>query len=268
VKQDDVRHNTEARTERFVCLSVIDTGCGIAPEILPRIFEPFFTTKDVGKGTGLGLATVYGMVQSHHGWIEVESAVGEGTTFKVFFPASYRLKKALPEPSSPLTASHCHKTILFVEDEPALRELGRLVLEQHGYRVLEAGGGAQALEVWRLKASEIDLLFTDMVMPGGLNGHELAAKLQAEKPSLKIIYTSGHSTHLLGKYSGLEAGLNFLPKPYNPQSLAATVGCCLDSPTSPGVNASSRHQAPRIATASAGGQPDASAQVQIGVGIT
>jgi two-component system, cell cycle sensor histidine kinase and response regulator CckA len=264
VKSDDVRRNAEARTERFVCLSVIDTGCGIAPEILPRIFEPFFTTKDVGKGTGLGLATTYGMVQLHHGWIEVESAAGQGSTFKVFLPASNCLKKKLPEPSSPRTANDCHETLLFVEDEPALRELGRLVLEQYGYRVLEAEAGGQALEVWKQKASKIDLLLTDMVMPGGLNGQELATKLRADKPSLKIIYTSGHSTHLLGKDSGLQAGLNFLPKPYNPQSLAATVRRCLDSPTLPGLKAPSEHQAPRIAIAPAGGQSDARSQIHSG----
>jgi len=264
VKADDVRRNAEARTERFVCLSVTDTGCGIAPEILPRIFEPFFTTKDVGKGTGLGLATTYGMVQLHHGWIEVESAVGQGTTFKVFLPASSSVNEKLREPSSPRTAKDCHETVLFVEDEPTLRELGRLVLEQYGYRVLEAEAGGQALEVWKQKASKIDLLLTDMVMPGGLNGQELAAKLRADKPSLKIIYSSGHSTHLLGKDSGLQVGLNFLPKPYNPQSLAATVRRCLDSQPLPVLNAPSEHEAPRVAGAAASGQPDASAQIHSG----
>ncbi|MEO8425840.1 MAG: response regulator [Verrucomicrobiota bacterium] len=243
VNQDHVRRNADARTGQFVCLSMTDTGCGIAPEILLRIFEPFFTTKDVGKGTGLGLATVYGMVQLHQGWIEVESAVGKGTAFKVFLPGSDSVKKNLPEASSPRTAQVCHETILFVEDEPALRELGRLVLEQYGYRVLEAGAGAEALEVWKQQASTVDLLLTDMVMPGGLNGQELAAQLQADKPGLKIIYTSGHSANLLGKHTGLQAGLNFLPKPYNPQSLGATVRRCLDSGTLPGVNAlsSTRH---------------------------
>ena len=235
VKQDDLRRNAQAGTERFVCLSVTDTGCGIAPEILPRIFEPFFTTKDVGKGTGLGLATAYGMVQLHNGWIEVESAVGQGTTFKVFLPAGNSPKKNRVEPLPVRTAKDCDETVLFVEDEPALRELGRLVLEQYGYRVFEAGAAAQALEVWKQKASEIDLLLTDMVMPGGLNGQELATKLRADKPGLKIIYTSGHSTHLLGKDCGLQVGLNFLPKPYNPQTLGATVRRCLDSQTLPGI---------------------------------
>ena len=266
VKTDDVRRNAEARTERFVCLSVTDTGCGIAPEILPRIFEPFFTTKDVGKGTGLGLATTYGMVQLHHGWIEVESTVGQGTTFKVFLPASYSGDKKPSEPSSPRTTKHCHETVLFVEDEPTLRELGRLVLEQYGYRVLEAEAGGQALEVWKEKASKIDLLLTDMVMPGGLNGQELATKLRADKPSLKIIYTSGHSTHLLGKDSGLQVGLNFLPKPYNPQSLAATVRRCLDSQPLPALNAPSEQQALRVASAAANGEPDAPAHIHSGPG--
>jgi CheY-like chemotaxis protein len=232
-------------------------GCGIAPEILSRIFEPFFTTKDVGKGTGLGLATTrYGAL--HQAGLK-SGAVGQGTTFKVFLPASSSLNEKLPEPSSPRTAKDCHETVLFVEDEPTLRELGRLVLEQYGYRVLEAEAGGQALEVWKQKASEIDLLLTDMVMPGGLNGQELATKLRAGKPSLKIIYTSGHSTHLLGKDSGLQVGLNFLPKPYNPQSLAATVRRCLDSHPLPALNAPSEHQALRVASAAASGQPDASA---------
>jgi PAS domain S-box-containing protein len=236
VKDDYVRRNPEARPGRFVCLSVSDTGCGIAPEILPRIFEPFFTTKDVGKGTGLGLATVYGIVQLHRGWMEVESQVGQGTTFKVFLPASTDPKRTVSDPSSPPAVVGGEETVLFVEDEPLLRELGRLVLEEYGYRVFEAETGAHALEVWETQAGAIDLLLTDMVMPGGLNGRELATQLRAEKPNLKVIYTSGYSADLLGKDSVLHVGLNFLPKPYNPQTLAATVRRCIDDQTLTGVS--------------------------------
>ncbi len=224
-----IQGKPEARAGSFICLSVTDVGCGIAPEILSRLFEPFFTTKPVGQGTGLGLATVYGIAKQHLGWVEVESEVGRGSTFKVYLPKAAKSTEVLPPAkTAPQIACGGSETILLVEDEKALCELSRLVLERCGYKVLEAGCGPEALRVWQEHGSEIDLLLTDMVMPDGLTGRELAKKLQVEKPRLKVTYTSGYSLDLIGRDFKLEEGLNFLPKPYHPQKLAQVVRACLD----------------------------------------
>lgn len=221
--------NPQNRLGRFVCWSIQDTGCGIAPEIRERIFEPFFTTKESSKGTGMGLATVYGIIQQHGGWIEVRSSVGQGSIFRIFLPASDRAKSSetsLAQAVHPLPAGS--ETILVVEDEHSLRELERNALEQQGYRIYEAAHGVDALKVWNQQSQSIDLLLTDMVMPGGLSGRELAQKLQAMKPSLKVIYTTGYSIDLQAQGVVLREGTNFLQKPFGPAKLAAAVRNCLD----------------------------------------
>ena len=185
--------SSEAAPGTFVRLSVTDTGTGIAPEHLPRIFEPFFTTKEVGKGTGLGLATVYGIVKQHRGWIELESTLGEGTTFHVHFPAADRPAVASPVATVSNELPRGDEVILVVEDEPALRALAKLVLQRCGYTVLEAGSGVAALKVWAAYRGKIRLLLTDMIMPDGMTGRELAARLQSEDSGLKVILTSGYS---------------------------------------------------------------------------
>ncbi|HOX55738.1 MAG TPA: PAS domain S-box protein [Candidatus Paceibacterota bacterium] len=212
-----------------VCLSVADTGCGIPPENVRRIFEPFFTTKEVGKGTGLGLATVYGIVQQHRGWIEVESEPGQGSTFKVFLPRSLEPAKPANGPSTEPTVRGGTETILVVEDEAAVRELVCEFLTRHGYRILQADSGAKALQVWRESKDRIDLLLTDLVMPGQLNGRELAEELRAERPRLKVIFTSGYSADVVGKDFVLRRGLHHLQKPYHPRTLAKVVRDCLDA---------------------------------------
>ncbi len=224
----NVQQNREAREGRFVCLTVSDTGCGMGPEIQARVFEPFFTTKETGKGTGLGLATVFGIVKQHEGWIEVESAVGAGTTFKVFLPAV--VNQASPDLSQPIQPKvrGGSETILLVEDEDALRELAALILRKHGYHILEAASGVQALAVWLECARDIDLLLTDMVMPHAMSGRELAKHLTSEKPALKVIYVSGYNPNFGDLNFGLKEGLNFLQKPYHPRQLAQTVRDCLD----------------------------------------
>ncbi len=218
----------EAVAGEYVCLTVKDTGTGIPPEILPHIFEPFFTTKDIGKGTGLGLATVYGIVQQHHGWVTVTSVLNQETMFQIFLPVvkgSLAAAGALPaEPKVP----GGKETILVVEDEPPLRTLVRSVLERYGYRVLEAVSGVAALSVWAGHKDEIQLVLTDMVMPHGLSGQELGRKLLAEKPGLKVIYCSGYSLAMVGADMVLQEGLNFLQKPYHPRKLAQAVRDCLD----------------------------------------
>jgi CheY-like chemotaxis protein len=194
---------------------------------LNRIFEPFFTTKDVGKGTGLGLATAYGIIKQHKGWIEVDSKVGIGTTFRVFFPATERLT-VNSEPSDSQKVAGGTETILVVEDEEPLRELVIEILELYGYKVISAESGVAALKLWDTHKNEVDLLLTDMVMPLGVSGRELAERLQQEKPSLKIIYTSGYSPGMAGKDLALLEGFNFLAKPYPPARLIEVVRECLD----------------------------------------
>jgi signal transduction histidine kinase/DNA-binding response OmpR family regulator len=221
-------HAPQARPGSFVCLSVGDSGCGIPPENLSRIFEPFFTTKDVGKGTGLGLATVFGIVQQHQGWINVYSEVGHGTAFRIYLPrlgaksGQESRQAALP----PVRGGK--ETILLVEDEAALRATMRASLSQLGYRVLEAVNGVEALETWKQRHDEIQLLLTDLVMPGGMTGMDLAGRLLQENPKLKVIYTSGYSAEVAGKNCPLEEGVNFLTKPFAARKLAQVVRNCLD----------------------------------------
>ena len=174
--------NPAARVGRFVCVSKTDTGCGIPPENLSRIFEPFFTTKEVGKGTGLGLATVYGIVKQHKGWVEVESTVGKGTTFRIYIPHVAEERPGTEKSAAPIMVRGGNETILLVEDEKPVRELVVRILQKQGYTVLQAGTGAEALEVWRAHKEEIQLLLTDLIMPGAMNGRELAETLWAERP--------------------------------------------------------------------------------------
>src|SRR5208282_4117725 len=223
-----VQHHPEARVGRFVCVSKTDTGCGIPPENLQRIFEPFFTTKEIGKGTGLGLATVYGIVKQHRGWIEVESTVGKGTTFRIYIPYVGSAQAETEKPTTQITIRGGTETILLVEDEKPVRELVSRVLQKYGYKILPAGNGVEALETWNRHKNEISMLFTDLVMPDNMNGRELAEKLWAERPGLKVVFTSGYSTDIVGKDFKLEPGLNYLQKPYEPQVLALVVRRCLD----------------------------------------
>ena len=218
----------KAAPGKYVCLVVKDTGAGIAPEILPRIFEPFFTTKDVGKGTGLGLATVYGIVDQHRGWINVESKVDEGTDFHLYLPAIGGVNVDSESGAPTTVVRGGTETILVVEDEIPLRVLVRSVLEHLGYRVLEAASGVAALGIWHHQKDQIHLLLTDMVMPHGLSGRDLAKKLLVDKPQLKVIYSSGYSHAVVEADVVLQEGLNFLQKPYHPRKLAAAVRDCLD----------------------------------------
>ncbi|MFZ0825968.1 MAG: PAS domain S-box protein [Verrucomicrobiia bacterium] len=228
VNEDHVRRHPEARIGRFVCVCNSDTGCGIPPENLQRIFEPFFTTKEVGKGTGLGLATVYGIVKQHQGWIEVDSTIGKGTTFCIFIPYAGPAQAGGERPTTQITVRGGNETILLVEDEKPVRELVSRVLQKYGYKILQAGSGADAIGVWSRHKDEIALLFTDLIMPDNMNGRELAEKLKTERPALKVVFTSGYSADIVGKDFKLEPELNFLQKPYQPQALALTVRRCLD----------------------------------------
>jgi len=221
-----VKAHPEAQPGQFICLTVSDTGTGIYPEYLPRIFEPFFTTKEAGKGTGLGLATVYGIVKQHQGWIEVSSQLGSGTTFKIFLPAGVYggPKKSLHQQKS--VPADGHEKILLVEDDADVRMVARDVLEESGYQILEASDGSEALNVWKSSSSQVDLLLTDIIMPGGLNGWELADRLRGERPGLKVILMSGYSHERFGR---TQLNSHILPKPFSSESLTETVRSCLDS---------------------------------------
>lgn len=232
VGEAEIRTNPRAQPGPFVRLSITDTGCGIAPEQMKHIFEPFFTTKDIGKGTGLGLATVFGIVEQHHGWIEVESKVDIGTTFHIYLP---RLAEDGRKRSKPTSASEVRggkETILLVEDEVLVRSMVRTLLEREGYHVIEADSGASALLRWQQHGDTIDLLLTDMVMPEGISGRELATRLQAEHPNLKVIYSSGYTDEMLGEDSPLRNTPNFLEKPFDHNKLLKQVRDCLDGLTS------------------------------------
>jgi CheY-like chemotaxis protein len=218
----------QARAGAFACLSVTDTGYGIPPEILPRIFEPFFTTKEVGKGTGLGLATCFGIVQQHKGWINVYSEVGQGTTFRVYLPRVSKASDEIALRSSPASIRGGDETILLVEDESALREVVRTTLSHLGYRVLGAGTGVEALEIWKQDHHAIRLLLTDLVMPGGLTGKDLADELLKQNPKLKVIYVSGYRAEFAARDLLLKEGVNFLAKPFESHKLAQAVRNCLD----------------------------------------
>jgi CheY-like chemotaxis protein len=219
----------DARAGRFVCLSHSDTGSGIPPENLSRIYEPFFTTKELGKGTGLGLATVFGIVKQHQGWLEVESELGKGTTFNVYFPQA-QMPATQPDSSETQFRRRLgNETILVVEDERDLRDLVSRVLRHEGYRVFEAVDGQNALQIWSEYKSQIDLVFTDVIMPGGLNGRELAEKLWQERPKLKVVFSSGYGADTLGKNFRIEPHFNYLQKPYEPNKLAKVVRQYLDA---------------------------------------
>lgn len=220
-------HPGDARPGRFICLTVTDTSPGLDSAALGHVFEPFFTAKESGKG-GLGLGVAYGIVRQHHGWIEVQSQPGQGSTFKIFLPpcdAAVSSSEAQPDRVVPRGT----ETVLVVEDEAPVRWVIKDVLRQYGYRVLEAANGVEALALWHQHHGEAALLLTDMVMPVGLSGQELAEKFTAQKPTLKVMFISGYSLCVAGRDFAVMDGLNFLQKPFDGARLARAVRRCLDA---------------------------------------
>lgn len=216
-----------AQAGPHVMLAVSDTGCGMDAETLARIYEPFFTTKEQGHGTGLGLSTVYGIVKQSEGSIWASSKPGFGTTFKIYLP---RVESCVPAllTVAPFEPKACAtETILIVEDEPSVRTLGRTVLEQHGYTVLEASCADEALAVSTQYQRPIHLLVTDVVMPGG-SGRKVGEQLAVRRPGLKILYVSGYTNNAITHHGVLDAGLAFLQKPFTPDMLARKVREVLD----------------------------------------
>ncbi len=208
----------------YACVRVRDTGVGIPPEHLARIFDPFFTTKQLGRGTGLGLSTVFGIVKQHGGALAVTSEVGRGTTFSMFLPSVADAATTRGTSDVAIEPSGGTETILVVEDEESVRELVRKVLEMYGYRVEVAATGAAALALIE-GGARFDLVLTDLIMPGGISGREVAARLT---PAQKVLYMSGYAGELAGRGVELRDGVNFLKKPFGPTPLLVGVRRCLD----------------------------------------
>jgi nitrogen-specific signal transduction histidine kinase/ActR/RegA family two-component response regulator len=225
----DLDGKPDRRAGQFIRLSVSDTGAGMDSAVINHLFEPFFTTKDIGKGCGMGLATVYGMVNQNAGWIEVESTVGQGTTFNIFFPVTEPPGDKTPPKTRKPRARGGRETVLVVEDETVLRELVREILEANGYHVLDAASGREALVVWEKHGKNIDLLLTDMAMPDGLSGRDLASKLHEGNPRLPVIFSSGYSQESLERKEPGAQTETFLSKPYQPADLARVVRNTLDN---------------------------------------
>jgi two-component system, cell cycle sensor histidine kinase and response regulator CckA len=220
----------DAQPGQYVMLAVSDTGVGMDKATQARIFEPFFSTKGAGKGTGLGLATVFGIVTQSEGMLEVHSEPGKGTTFRAYFPATSgpRLVRS-SLPPRPEASSGGVETILLVEDEPLLRQLGCTILRKRGYNVLDAKDGVDALLVAEQHAGTIDLLLTDVVMPR-MGGRPLAEKLLAIRPEVKVIYMSGYTDDVVVRNGLVESTINFMQKPISPDAMARKVRDVLDAP--------------------------------------
>jgi CheY-like chemotaxis protein len=205
----------------YVTLTVRDTGTGMTPEVRARLFEPFFTTKDVGKGTGLGLASVHGIVASSGGSVTVASEPGRGASLTVYFPRNDSGETAVEAPP-PVARPHSPKTILVVEDEGGLRELARRLLQRQGYTVLLAANADEAFRIVEGNGS-IDVLLTDVVMPGE-SGPELVSRLMEQRPALKVIYMSGYNEEAITHHGVLVHGIAFLHKPFTAETLELKIG--------------------------------------------
>lgn len=214
-------------TGDYVLFTVTDTGIGMDAVTRARVFEPFFTTKDKGKGTGLGLSMVYGVVKQSGGYIEVLSEPGAGAMFKIFLPKAVEVAEVQRQSVDMPATLQGSETLLLVEDEDSLRKLSRHLLELCGYQVLEADSGAEALTVARDHRGKIDLLLTDVVMPG-MSGRTLAEQLESERPDMRVVYMSGYTGKTVGDHGVLAEGCFFLPKPFTREALARKIREALD----------------------------------------
>jgi two-component system, cell cycle sensor histidine kinase and response regulator CckA len=226
--ESDCADSAECIPGDFVLLTVRDDGCGMDPQTLDNLFEPFFTTKPVGKGTGLGLATVYGIIKQNRGFVQVESEPGQGTTFRIYLPAHVSAETR-PEngPGAPQPGSGESETILLVEDEPAILKMTTLMLERLGYVILAAETPAKAIDLAREHAGEVHLLMTDVVMPE-MNGGELAKRLGKLYPNLKYLFMSGYTDDVIAEHGILGEGVHFLQKPFSRKGLGDKVRRALD----------------------------------------
>jgi len=221
VEMEHVRKSPRARQGDFVMLTVADTGVGIAPAVLTRLFEPFFTTKELGKGSGLGLATVLGIVEQHQGWVTVDSEEGKGTSVHVFVPRA-EVREETKRPSGSLVLEPKGAGVILVaEDEPEVRAMVARTLSQAGFEVREAASAAEAYAIWEKEIERVVLLVADVVMPGGASGRELAERMKRRKPALQVLYVSGYTDEAMREELGSNA--LFLEKPFTPAELLRRV---------------------------------------------
>jgi two-component system, cell cycle sensor histidine kinase and response regulator CckA len=206
----------------YALLAVSDNGCGMDKETLARLFEPFFTTKEVGKGTGLGLATIYGIVKQNNGFIDVVSEPGRGATIKIYLPRQEPQAAATGEPRKPAEVPAGMETVLLVEDEPSLLKFARILLEELGYTVLAAGSPREAIRLAKAHTHEIHLLMTDVVMPK-MSGRDLCEQLEASRPGLKCLYMSGYTADVIAHQGVLDEGVHFVQKPFTREALAMKI---------------------------------------------
>jgi CheY-like chemotaxis protein len=226
--EDYCADRPEAVPGAFARLTVSDNGCGMDRETLDKLFEPFFTTKEIGAGTGLGLATVYGIVKQNDGFVEVESSPGSGTTFHLFLPLYREVVGGAPQRVAPPRATVGSETVLVVEDEPMILEMTTMMLELQGYRVLPAGTPTAALRLADEHAGEIHLLITDVIMPE-MNGRDLAARLQTGYPRVRRLFMSGYTASVIGPHGVLDGGDAFIQKPFSMSDLCKRVRDVLDA---------------------------------------
>ncbi len=211
----------------YVLLTVSDTGCGMDKETLTNIFEPFFTTKEIGKGTGMGLPTVYGIVKQNNGFIDVTTELGKGATFKIYLPRHVDKAEQLQVKGTATSVSRGHETILLVEDEKVILNMTRTMLDGFGYQVLVAGTPSEAIRLAEKYSGEIHLLLTDVVLPE-MNGRDLAKNLMSIYPDIKRLFMSGYTASVIASHGILDDGVNFIQKPFSSKNLAEKVRAALD----------------------------------------
>ncbi|MGU3449779.1 MULTISPECIES: CHASE3 domain-containing protein [unclassified Methylobacterium] len=223
------RENAEITPGDYAMVAVSDTGHGMTPDIVRRVFEPFFTTKPDGKGTGLGLAMVFGFVKQSGGHVKIYSEPGEGTTVKIYLPRAVGAVAAAPVTGTPVELPRGSATVLVVEDEAGVREIACAILSDLGYRVLEAVDGEDALRVFGTNAASVDLLLTDVVLPGKVRGRELAERVQSLRPEVRVLFMSGYTENSIVHHGRLDDGVHLVGKPFKREQLARKVAEVLGS---------------------------------------
>ncbi|MBV8836961.1 MAG: response regulator, partial [Alphaproteobacteria bacterium] len=220
------RENSDVIPGPYVMVAVSDTGAGIPPELRDKVFDPFFTTKEPGKGTGLGLSMVFGFIKQSGGHIKIYSEIGHGTAVKMYLPRAIGVADAVSD-AAPARPRGGTETVLVVEDDKLVRSNAVMQLASLGYKTIEAATGPEALRLIDNNGA-IDLLFTDVVIPGGMNGRELADTAQRKKPEIRILFTSGYTQNAIVHHGRLDAGVLLLSKPYRKTELARMVRVALD----------------------------------------
>ena len=225
--ESETLQHTDIAPGKYVMLRITDTGAGITREVKDHIFEPFFTTKGVGEGTGLGLSTCYGIVTQNGGFIDVDSELGQGACFKIFLPATDESSNAVLKDDREDDLPRGAETVLLAEDDSTVRAMVTEILQEKGYRVLEAANGDEALRVAQAQTEGIDILVTDVVMPN-VGGPELSKRLRTAHPDVKVLFTSGYTEGVMFHFDDLPPGADFLRKPFMPDAMAVKVREVLD----------------------------------------